>query len=327
MIDKLMKTASWIFSLFISYSSFCQKQSCPLYINYSSATLTHWFAYTGNNQQNASNPNGNGPLAIKMTYDSTADAPAGTIGAVAIPEYNLASVSGITVNTVSITDPFGSFPSVPVINGYHYDYSIKLGSTSITHSTQSATGGGYIRGVSYKINVPATPATQPYTMTYAYAMVLENGAHNSDEQPLISATLKTTDSVIHCASPSYYLPTLNNANNGGGATLDSAAAIANGFSPSPQPSPNADPNSNQANAPHLHDVWTKGWTEVTFDLSPYRGQQVTLTFEADNCVPGGHFAYAYIALRNTCAGLVISGDSVACINSNTTYSVPSLTGA
>jgi gliding motility-associated-like protein len=327
MIDKLVKTACYCFSLFITYSSFSQTQSCPLNINYSTGTLTHWFAYTGNNQQTPSNPNGNGPLAIKMTYDSTINAPVGTIGAVAIPEYNLPSVSGITVNTVSRTDPFGGFPSIPVINGFHYDYSVTLGSTSITHSTQSATGGGYIRGVSYEINVPATPATQPYTMTYAYAMVLENGAHNSNEQPLISATVKTADSIIHCASPSYYLPTLNNANNGGGATLDSAAALANGFNPSSQPSPNPDPNSNQTNPPHLYDVWTKGWTEVTFDLSAYRGQQVSLTFEADNCVPGGHFAYAYIALRNTCAGLIISGDSVACINSNTTYSIPSLTGA
>jgi len=77
----------------------------------------------------------------------------------------------------------------------------------------------------------------------------------------------------------------------------------------------------------LYDVWTKGWTEVTFDLSPYRGQQVTLTFEADNCLPGAHFAYAYVALRNSCAGLEISGEPVACANSNTMYSVPALAGA
>jgi len=66
---------------------------------------------------------------------------------------------------------------------------------------------------------------------------------------------------------------------------------------------------------------------VTFDLSPYRGTQVTLTFETDNCVPGGHFAYSYLALRNTCGGLQISGDSVACINGTLIYSVPGLTGA
>ncbi len=86
--------------------------------------------------------------------------------------------------------------------------------------------------------------------------------------------------------------------------------------------PNGGPN-----ARHLLDVWYKSWTEVTFDLSPYRGTQVVLTFETDNCVPGGHFAYSYIALRNTCGGLQISGDSSACIGSTLTYSVPGLGGA
>jgi hypothetical protein len=145
---------------------------------------------------------------------------------------------------------------------------------------------------------------------------------------LFSATLTTSDSVITCASPKYYLPTSNNANNQGtGATLDTAIAIAQGFSLSVLSSPNPDPNNNSPNAPHLRDVWTKGWTEVTFDLSPYRGQQVTLTFEADNCVPGGHFAYAYVALRNTCEGLIISGPLQACIGKDLTYSIPALANA
>src|SRR5439155_21391242 len=78
---------------------------------------------------------------------------------------------------------------------------------------------------------------------------------------------------------------------------------------------------------YLQDVWTKGWTEVTFDLAPYRGQVVTLTFEADNCTPGAHFAYAYVALRNTCAGLEISGRTIACTNTTIEYSVPALAGA
>jgi len=78
---------------------------------------------------------------------------------------------------------------------------------------------------------------------------------------------------------------------------------------------------------YLQDVWTKGWTEVTFDLTAYRGQQISLTFEADNCVPGGHFAYAYFALRDICAGLQINGDTLACSNSIGKYSIPSLDSA
>ncbi|MEJ0105301.1 MAG: hypothetical protein WDO19_23290 [Bacteroidota bacterium] len=99
------------------------------------------------------------------------------------------------------------------------------------------------------------------------------------------ATLTTSTGIITCASPSYYLPTLNNATQGTGqgrtgATLDTAAALANGFKLSPVLFlSHAGQQGN--NGTLLQDVWTKDWTEVTFDLSPYRGQQVTLTFESD----------------------------------------------
>jgi hypothetical protein len=318
-----MKCRLSVLFLFICIRSLSQSQTCPVNINFATGDLTHWFAYTGNNIS------GNGSSAIKQTYDSNSAAPAGTRGARNITEYDLSSVQGIRVITAKSNDPFGGFTTIPTINGYSYNYSILLGSTAITHGNSNGSGGGgYIRGVSYRITVPPGPATEPYTMTYAYAMVLENGTHISSEQPLISATLRTPAGVIACASPSYYLPTFNNVSEGGrGATLDSAAAKANGFTVSRTRSPNSNPAQNGTGSDFLLDVWTKNWTEVTFDLSPYRGQQVSLTFEADNCVPGGHFAYAYIAIRNNCAGLMISGDSLVCNNSSLTYSVPSLAGA
>ncbi len=310
--------------LIVWLGSFSQTQTCPANINFATGDLTHWYAYTGNNEL------GNGPSAILQRYDSNNSYPTGTIGTRSIQEYDLNSVVGIRVITSSSRDPFGNFPTIPTINGYAYNYSILLGSTAITRGNPNngSGGGGYVRGVSYRIKVPPGPATEPYTMTYAYAMVLENGTHVSAQQPLISATLKTPAGIIACASPSYYLPTLNNVTEGGrGATLDSAAAKRNGFSVSQTRSPNDDPAPNGSSAGNLQDVWVKGWTEVTFDLSPYRGQQVSLTFEADNCIPGGHFAYGYIAIRNSCAGLMISGDSLVCNNSIVTYSVPSLAGA
>ncbi|MEJ0082107.1 MAG: hypothetical protein WDM78_14460 [Puia sp.] len=185
--------------------------------------------------------------------------------------------------------------------------------------------------VSYGIHVPPGPSTEPYTMTYAYAMVLENGTHMSSQQPYISVTLKTSAGVITCASPNYLLPTFGTSSpfgNNKGLTLDSATAKKNGFKVSNIPSPNEDPGPNGGGSgAYLQDVWTKGWTEVTYDLSPYRGQDVSLTFEADNCVPGGHFAYGYIAIRNSCAGLIIDGDSLVCNNSVETYSVPTLAGS
>lgn len=317
----LMRYFLLVLCSLILFRSTAQQQVCPLNSNFSTGSLTHWEAYTGNNKS------GN-PASVKLFYDSTVTAPSGTLGTSVIYEYNLPSVPGIQVLSASSVDPYGGFSSIPNINGFQYTNSVLLGSTSITRSGGGGTQGGYVRGISYQISVPAGPATQPYTMTYAYAMVLENGSHNSNQQPLFSATLTAAGGVVSCASPQYFLPTSNNADNRGtGATLDTAQAIAEGFKLSSRLSPNPDPNNQSPNAPHLRDVWAKGWTEVTFDLSPYRGQQVTLTFETDNCVPGGHFAYSYVALRNTCDGLLISGPLAACIGSTLTYSIPALNGA
>ena len=320
--DHLMKHFLPVVLLFIVQSGFGQSQTCPLNNNFSLGSLTHWQAYTGNNA------GGNGPGTVKQTYDSGVAAPSGTIGNSLIYEYGLPSTPGIQIISNSTMDPYGNFLTIPKINGYQYTNSILLGSTAITRSSGGGTGGGYVRKVSYRINVPAGLPTEPYTMTYAYAMILENGTHNSAQQPLFSATLTTDDSIISCASPQYFLPTLNNADSrGSGAKLDTALAESQGFYLSPLNSPNSNPNSQNAGAEHLRDVWAKNWTEVTFDLSPWRGKQVVLTFETDNCVPGGHFAYSYVTLRNTCAGLDVSGPPVACIGSTLTYSVPGLTGA
>lgn len=298
---------------------FSQAQTCPANFNFGFGSLTNWSAYTGNNK------NGNGSSAIMVNYFTNTPLPSGTLGATSIPEYNL-NTAGIRVNTVNSTDPYGFYPTIPTINGYQYGYSVILGSTSITQSqgTGGGPGGGYIRGITYTINVPTSTIVQPYTITYAYAMVLENGSHATDQQPLITATLNTDNGIIACASPKYNLPTLGDVNGqGGGATLDTAAARRSGFTLSTTPSPNNNGNAGESR----YRVYTKDWREVTLDLSPYRGQQVSLTFEADNCVPGGHFSYAYIALRDVCAGLQITGNTTICANSEQTYSIPSLAGA
>ena len=295
-----------------------QLQTCPVNINFSTGDLSNWSATTG------------------LVGGGSNSYPAPNADINSIAEFNI-QTTGIRVITSASTDHYGKFQTIPVVNGYAYNYSIQLGSTSTSHDLNSGSPnpGGFTRSVSYVINVPPGSTAVPYTMTYAYALVLENGTHNSNEQPLFKATLQTKDSVISCASPQYYLPTHNDAQSGGGggggggsstgATLDSAGALANGFTNSPELFLSY---SGQAgnNGTWLQDVWTKSWTEVTFDLSPYRGQQVTLTFETNNCRPGAHFAYAYVALRNTCAGLEISGPAIACTNSTMTYSIPALTG-
>lgn len=297
-------------AVFIASPVFSQIQSCPANINFSSGDISLWSATTG------------------LVNGAIVNYPAPNNGVSIIPEYTL-TTTGVRVITASTNDLYGSFPTIPVINGYSYNYSIQIGSTATSYDLHAASPnpGGFTRSVTYTINVPAGSATIPYTMTYAYAMVLENGTHNSNEQPLFKATLNTRDSVITCASPQYYLPTFGGAGTGStGATLDTATALANGFTNSPVLFLSHAGQPGGAGV-LLRDVWTKGWTEVTFDLSAYRGQQVTLTFEADNCSPGAHFAYAYVALRNTCAGLQISGPLVACTGTTVMYSIPGLAGA
>lgn len=296
------------------FPAFSQMQQCPVNIGFSSGDISFWSAQTG--------LRGGGVVE---------DYPAPNTGVSTIPEYNLSN-TGIQVIRTPTRDSYGGFSTVPTINGYTYPYSVKLGSTATSWDLQSTTSnpGGFRRSITYEIQVPPGPADVPYTMTYAYALVLENGTHNSDQQPMFKATLSTRDGVITCASPEYYLPTLNDAGGrpGGltGATLDSAAALADGFTLSSIPFLSHAGVMNN-NGTWLYDVWTKDWTEVTFDLSAYRGQTVTLTFEADNCTPGAHFAYAYVALRNSCAGLEISGRATACTGSLLTYSVPALANA
>jgi gliding motility-associated-like protein len=309
-----MKHYLLYFLTFSVLQSWGQNQTCPININFSESNLNHWFGYTGQFQRNSSRDKG-----PQIFYDSIGIFPTGTQGTSIIPEYGLSNY-GIEVQTANFKDPFGDFETIPTINGYYYGYSVRVGSSTINaNQTRNTSNGGLFRGLGYTINVPAGATTVPYVVTYAYAMVLESASHVSDQVPMFTATLTTSSGTIDCANALYFLPTNGQGNN---FALDVTAAKQKGFALSSVPSPNVNGNNND---PQLR-VWTKGWTEVIFDLAKYRGQQVTLSFEADNCVPSGHFAYAYVALKNICEGLQIAGPIQACVNGDQTYSIPELTG-
>ena len=159
-------------TVFIFSPVYCQLQSCPVNINFSAGDLSSWSAKTG------------------LLGGASRNYPAPNNGVKVISEYSIPPV-GIKVITTSTNDLYGGFQTIPVINGYSYGYSVQIGSTTNSYDLHSdATNpGGFTRSITYDINVPAGPATVPYTMTYAYAMVLENGTHNSNEQPLFKATL------------------------------------------------------------------------------------------------------------------------------------------
>src|SRR5580700_11031339 len=121
-----MKKIYPVFLLLVTQSAFSQSQVCPLNSNWSFDNLTHWFAYTGNNA------GGDTSSDRYQKYDSTKVAPNGTINVQSIQEYQLPSVTGIQVVSSSTSDPYGGFATIPMINGYQYTNSLKLGSTSIT---------------------------------------------------------------------------------------------------------------------------------------------------------------------------------------------------
>src|SRR5690349_7730726 len=178
----------------MSLPGFSQTQSCPANINFATGDLSLWSARTG------------------LVSGASQDYPAPNVGVSSISEYSI-TPTGIKVITGAFNDLYGGFTTIPTINGYSYGYSVQIGSTATSFDLHASASnpGGFTRSVTYVINVPPGPVTTPYTMTYAYAMVLENGTHNSNEQPLFKATLSTVDSVITCASPGYYLPTFNDA--------------------------------------------------------------------------------------------------------------------
>lgn len=312
-----MKNLFSVICFFYCIQGMGQLQTCPININFSDEAFNHWFAYTGIYQNNTSRKQLN---IIK--YDTITRLPTGTLNAVIIPEYGDTGF-GMQVLTNNNSDPFGNFETIPTINGYSYNYSVRIGSTTINTAPglqQDSTLGGLFRGLGYTIDVPAGPPTVPYVVTYAYAMVLEAAPHENEQVPMFTAKLQTKSGIVDCANALYLLPTKE---SGTTFFLDTVAAKQRGFQLSGTPSPNNNGNKNES----PYRVWTKGWTEVIFDLAPYRGQQVTLTFEADNCVPKGHFAYAYVALKNICKDLEIAGTTSACANGNLTYAIPELTGA
>lgn len=115
-----------VFLVLINCTVSAQDQTCPVNINFSGGTLANWSATTGLIEGSTTSY----PLPNAVTT---------------IPEYSL-QVTGIQVNTVSSTDHFGKFPTIPTVNGYAYNYSIKLGSstTSFDLNSGNRNPGGFI---------------------------------------------------------------------------------------------------------------------------------------------------------------------------------------
>ncbi|MFM1929323.1 MAG: hypothetical protein RL387_651 [Bacteroidota bacterium] len=298
-----------IFFIFISNYAFSQNANNSNF-NFSSNNFSYWSwsleQYNGATRSNStwSHYNFNPPPAgltntkIQMERTGTTSPTfSATDTAIQIIQYNGSPDKDTYVSAFNLQ-------KVPKINGYQYKYSIKLGNRITSNKA---------RKISYRISVPANVTN--YIITYAYALVLQDPGHTWDSQPRFTAAvrdpsrdpssaeylLNNQKDTIKCASVAYNVPP--------GVTL--AQKNASGFYYSQL-------NNTQE--------YYKDWVEVQANLGSYAGKTIILDFEADDCSQGGHWGYAYFALRDDFDAPVISGNTTICSSTSQVYSIPSTAG-
>lgn len=130
--------------------------------------------------------------------------------------------------------------------------------------------------VSYTYTIPA--GVSAFSIFFWYAVVLFVPPHTAEQQPRFRARITniTDNAPIPCVNFDF-----------------TASASLPGFIPSPNNS----------------SVYYKDWTPITLNLTGLAGKTIKLEFITSNCVPGGHFGYAYLDVNTACNG-AISGATI-----------------
>ena len=203
----------------------------------------------------------------------------------------------------------GSDPLVPISRvAPGHAYSLRLGNDS-AYQEEAAFSNGGTNGVfpynhqTISNTFSVTAATQ--TITYWYAVVLDQGIstqHLPPDQPFFRIRMSDgTGAEISCAS---YSVDVTDAISIGG--FDSLTLV--------NPGAPTDPTQS-------FKAYYKNWTPILIPLTPYLGQNVTITFESIDCDRGGHFGYAYLTVD--CAPLaIITAPPQPCVGGNTVLSAP-----
>lgn len=215
-------------------------QSCPENVGFEDGSFQNWKIYTGTTTIN------------------------GTKNSVSNIEIQKPILGRHTImSDKSLVDQYGKFPVIPKNGG---NFSVKLGNNGT---------GSQADGISYLLSIPTD--RPEFTLTYQYAIVLEDPNHLNEEQPRFIARIKDveTNEYIQCASFEYV-----------------ATSGLPGFKQT---------NTSPA-------IIYKDWTPVTVNLSGYQGKKVILEFISTDCALGGHFGYAYIDVNNVC-GDIIAGNT------------------
>ena len=199
------------------------------------------------------------------------------------------------------TDPLVPINRVPP----GHAYSVRLGDDSAyTQNAVFNSSNGVFPYNHQTISNTFSVTPNSQTVTYWYAVVLDQGInspHAAGDQPFFKIRMYDgSGNEITCAS---YDVDVTQAQYVGG--FDSL--ILN----------NPNPNSSSGN----FKVYYKNWTPVLIPLTPYMGQNVTITFETSDCDRGGHFGYAYLTVD--CAPLmIVTAPPQPCLGGYTTLTAP-----
>jgi gliding motility-associated-like protein len=178
-------------------------------------------------------------------------------------------------NSTGALDPYGNFP-VLCPNGSNY--SIRLGNSATQAQAE---------GITYTFTVPNT-ANQAYSITFNYAVVLQNPDHADYQQPKFTARVYdvTDNKYVDCPSFNFVAGTalpgfkLSSTQAAGGRAGSTAAAI-----------------------------YYKDWSTATLDLHQYLGKSMRIEFVTNDCTKGGHFGYAYLDIDEGNSTKPISGNA------------------
>lgn len=244
-------------------------------IDFETGNFTGWTAYEGYNSNSLS------PLTSVVT--GLKPAPNGAFNQ---PPSTGCSGWGNSGNRHTIVtsalgnDAYGGFPVTSPLAGNH---SVLLNNDCT---------GGYGSFIEQQFSVSTTNSM----LTIAYAIVLEDGGHDSTSQPYFRAeVLDQNGNPIQCLAYDVVI------NSGGGNT---------GFI-----------KSTSATCGTWCDTYYKPWTVSAFNLSAYIGQNVTVRFTVADCAFSGHYGYAYVDARCGPMSLLTSSPAV-CGNKTVTITGP-----
>lgn len=184
--------AKHIFILLFLISSTLFGQTCPTNLAFDANNISYWQfstgTYTGSYAATyATNIN---PIPSKASTVTMANDGGGT--------NSLTIFKANADGTLTPDEMEPSIKKVPVINGYKYSYSVRLGNTATQKKADKLT---------FRLTIPSGVST--YNITYAYAAILQDPGHPAAQQPAFAATVSDLSKpagsqTINCASKRYY---------------------------------------------------------------------------------------------------------------------------